>query len=240
MSSGARNGAGCSVRHRVGPRNLSCRSARIRIQFPDDPSNTPLRVIRDKLAEQTGLAADRFKLIKSGAIMKDDSAPLSAYGLTSGATIALMGSAEALDEPAASSFGGASKLSYVKNQPSGPPTEQSTLRAIQTEIESVRKSLQPAVTIFLSSVLPEAGQSNDAAAPVVPTLSREDAKTTHAQLGELLLQALLRLDAIMPESSWNEVRSARKGAVKEVQGLLDLLDDGWRNARFKSDAPDNT
>src|SRR5712691_7938402 len=97
-------------------RNLSRRYARIRIQFPDDPSATPLGFIRDKLAERTGLAADRFKLIKSGAIMKDDSAPLSAYGLKPGATIALMGSPDNLDErPATSSFGSAPKLSYGKS-----------------------------------------------------------------------------------------------------------------------------
>jgi len=220
--------------------NVKWGKERIRLQFPDDPSTTPLRVIRDQLAEHTGLAADRFKLIKSGAIMKDDSAPLSAYGLKPGATIALMGSPDNLDEkPAASLFGSAPKLSYGKSQPSGPPSEQSTLLAIQAEIESVRKSLQPAVTSFLSSVSEAVSgtlePTADTNTPAVPALSHEDAKATHAQLGELLLQALLRLDAIAPESGWTEVRSARKGAVKEVQGLLDLLDDGWRNANLESD-----
>jgi hypothetical protein len=199
-----------------------------------------LRVIRDKIAEHTGLAVDRFKLIKSGAIMKDDNATLLAYGLKPGATISLMGSPETLDEKpsasATSSLGDASKLGHGKNQLSGPPTEQSTLQAIQAEIESVRKSLEPAVASFLSSVF---SGPIDANAPTIPTLSHEDAKTAHAQLGELLLQALLRLDAITPESSWNEVRSARKGAVKEVQGLLDRLDDGWRNANFESHCPND-
>lgn len=200
-----------------------------------------MHVIRDKIAEHTGLAVDRFKLIKSGAIMKDENATLSAYGLKPGATIALMGSPEILDEkpPATSSFGGVSKLSYGKNQPSGPPTEQSTLQAIQAEIESVRNSLEPAIASFLSSVPSGIVKPVDANTLAIPTLSHEDAKTTHAQLGELLLQALLRLDAITPESSWAGVRSARKGAVKEVQGLLDRLDDGWRNANFEAESPDD-
>jgi len=151
-----------------------------------------------------------------------------------------MGSPDNLDErPSASSFGSAPKLSYGKSRPSGPPSELSTLLAIQAEIESVRKSLLPAVTSFLSSVS-EVVSGNleptaDANTPAIPTLSHEDAKATHARLGELLLQALLRLDAITPESGWTEVRSARKGAVKEVQGLLDLLDDGWRHVNLESD-----
>lgn len=202
---------------------------RIRIQFPDDPASTPLRVIRNKLAEHTGLAPDRFKLIKSGAIMKDDNAPLTAYGLKPGSTIALMGSGEDVDADttASSSSTGGSKLGYGKKQPSAPPTEQSTLQSIQTELDTVRTSLLPSVTSFLSSLSPSTSQSSEIPAPAAP---QEDAKVTHTRLGELLLQALLRLDAILPESDWTEVRSARKSAVKEVQALLDQLDDGWRAA----------
>ena len=55
----------------------------------------------------------------------------------------------------------------------------------------------------------------------------------HVRLGEMLLQALLRLDAIQPESEWEQARKERKGAVKEVQALLDRLDGGWR-ARTKA------
>jgi len=50
----------------------------------------------------------------------------------------------------------------------------------------------------------------------------------HSRLGELLLQALLRLDAISAEGEWEEARRERKGAVREVQALLDRLDGGWR------------
>ena len=50
---------------------------------------------------------------------------------------------------------------------------------------------------------------------------------------ELLLQSLLRLDAITAEGEWENARKERKGAVKEVQALLDRLDGGWR-ARARS------
>ncbi|KAJ3503380.1 hypothetical protein NMY22_g18268 [Coprinellus aureogranulatus] len=42
---------------------------------------------------------------------------------------------------------------------------------------------------------------------------------------KLLLQSLLRLDGIAPERDWHTARKARKEAVKEVQALLDCLDD---------------
>jgi hypothetical protein len=48
---------------------------------------------------------------------------------------------------------------------------------------------------------------------------------------ELLLQALLRLDSFQPEGEWNKAREVRKGAVKEVQGVLDKLDGMWEEAK---------
>lgn len=55
----------------------------------------------------------------------------------------------------------------------------------------------------------------------------------HAKLGELLLQALLRLDAINIESGWPDARAERKGAVKSVQGVLDRVDGAWKDAKAK-------
>ena len=49
----------------------------------------------------------------------------------------------------------------------------------------------------------------------------------HTRLSELLLQSLLRLDAISTDGSWDLARAERKGAVREVQGLLDRLDGEW-------------
>jgi hypothetical protein len=46
----------------------------------------------------------------------------------------------------------------------------------------------------------------------------------HRRLGELLLQSLLRLDALSPESHWSEARSQRKQAVKDIQAMLTELD----------------
>ncbi|KAF8270292.1 hypothetical protein EI94DRAFT_1680954 [Lactarius quietus] len=91
-----------------------------------------------------------------------------------------------------------------------PKTEASTIEIIRAELASVRSTLEPGVDAFLRT----------------PTVDAE-----HTRLGELLLQALLRLDAIAIDSAWPEARRERKGAVRAVQDVLDRLDKGWREAK---------
>ncbi|KAG6833555.1 hypothetical protein H0H87_005206 [Tephrocybe sp. NHM501043] len=90
--------------------------------------------------------------------------------------------------------------------PATSPSERSVLATIQSELASVRTSLTPAVDAFLPH----------------PTDHRE-----HARLGELLLQSLLRLDGIVADPSWDHARKERKDAVREVQDMLDRLDNAW-------------
>ncbi len=91
-----------------------------------------------------------------------------------------------------------------------PKTEASTIEIIRAEVAAVRSTLEPSVDAFLRT----------------PTVDTE-----HRRLGELLLQALLRLDAITIDSTWLEARGERKGAVRAVQDVLDRLDKGWREAK---------
>lgn len=78
-----------------------------------------------------------------------------------------------------------------------------------------------------------------APAPAPPTTtatrtqppSKETLEFEHTRLGELLLQALLKLDAVSFEGGWEEARRERKEAVRVVQRLLDRLDGGWRERK---------
>ena len=97
--------------------------------------------------------------------------------------------------------------------PKPPRTEASTIEVIQSELTNVRGTLEPSVDAFLRT----------------PTADAE-----HTRLGELLLQALLRLDAISIDSAWTEARRERKSAVRAVQGVLDRLDKGWREAKAQA------
>ncbi|KAH9941004.1 hypothetical protein B0H21DRAFT_697248 [Amylocystis lapponica] len=184
---------------------------RERLHFSLPPPDTKLSAIRAELAAYTQLPPQSFKLIYAGAVMKDDNAPISAYGLKPNATIALVGGADPLAAP----------------QPKAPRTEASTISQIRGELDAVRRTLQPSVDVFLTSLDPVPQPPPDVDPADTPAPEAGLAKE-HVRLGELLLQALLRLDAITAEGEWEEARRERKGAVREVQALLDRLDGGWR------------
>jgi hypothetical protein len=100
---------------------------------------------------------------------------------------------------------------------------------IKTELDNVHQKITPSLQTFLNSL--SSDSSSPPAEPRMVNPSNEDLQQEHTRIGELLLQSLLRLDAITPESEWEEARKARKAAVKEVQADLDILDASWRAAR---------
>lgn len=208
------------------------------LHFPVPPPETKLGKLRADLAEYTHLPLGSFKLIHAGAVMKDDSAPLTAYKIRENSTIALIGghSLPSASTPAPSS----------RPQPKvkEPPTEQSTITAIRTELDRVRTTLVPDVDALVGALAPSVATTvtSHTSAPTpasgsVPTqsfnstphpTSSKPTSSDHTRLSELLLQSLLRLDAMhLAGSDWPEARAERKAAVREVQGVLDRLDEAW-------------
>lgn len=151
---------------------------------------------------------------------------VSAYGIKPNSSIAVVGGG---DVPHAL------KRHKHKEKPA-ERTEASTVAQIRGELDTVRRTLEPDVDAFLTT-LDITAPSSTASAPA-PQPSpinagqlggrNTDVELEHRRLGELLLQSLLRLDAITAEGEWEEARKERKGAVKVVQNLLDRLDGGWR------------
>ena len=97
----------------------------------------------------------------------------------------------------------------------------------------------PAQTTTASSIYPAPPKNHTLTqAPTPPPSTKTLAAITptqeHTRLSELLLQSLLRLDAIPTDGSWEHARAERKGAVREVQGLLDRLDGGWAEGRVRA------
>ncbi|KAJ7703040.1 BAG domain-containing protein [Mycena rosella] len=176
-----------------------------RFQFDLPALTTPLGVIRKSVADYTHLPLDGFKLIHKGAVMKDDQAPISAYQLRPSSTIAVVEIGPPPSQP--------QQTPPPKPPPkhkSGAPvrTEHAVISTIQAELANVRAELSPAVDHLLASV---ADQQTPKA-------------KEHIRVSELLLQSLLRLDAITTDGEWEAARKERKAAVKEVQALLDSLD----------------
>ena len=215
-----------------------------RLIIPFSSLETPLGTIRQALSSQTGLEPKAFKLLHAGAVMKDDSAPLSAYGIRNGSRVALIdGAANAIKEKP------------EKKEKARPTTEEGTIAVIKDELTKVNDRLVPALDIFLQNINPtgttvttteplSSTQDGNATKTIsqpsslsIPTPSRQSSLSTgaisdidmeHRRLGEELLQSLLRLDIIALDGAWTSARAERKAAVKAVQALLDRLDSGWR------------
>jgi hypothetical protein len=137
---------------------------------------------------------------------------VSAYSIRDGSTITLIGSATPLPNERTS-----------HKHSTNNESERSTVTRIQSELQEVRNSLLLDVDTFLR-ILDVSRHENPHSAKAL--------EMEHNRLEELLLQTLLRLDAINSEGTWEGARAERKGAVKEVQALLDRLDEGW-NQRSK-------
>lgn len=97
--------------------------------------------------------------------------------------------------------------------------------AIRAELERVRETLVPDVDTFVRGLAASVGGEG------VHTPEPESTAPTpmdHSRLSELLLQSLLRLDALhVSGADWPDARVERKAAVREVQGVLDRLDGAW-------------
>ncbi|KAJ7045677.1 hypothetical protein C8F04DRAFT_444505 [Mycena alexandri] len=185
--------------------NLKWNSDRFTFELP--PPTTPLTAIRSAVADYTHLPRDAFKLIHKGAVMKDDNAPISAYNIRQSSTIAVV----EIGPPPSAPQQAPAPNPPIKQKPAAPVrSEQAVVSTIQTELANVRAELSPAVDHLLAS----------APGPQTPKPKE------HVRLSELLLQALLRLDAITTDGEWDTARRERKAAVKEVQALLDRLDGG--------------
>ncbi|KAG2747395.1 hypothetical protein P692DRAFT_20806804 [Suillus brevipes Sb2] len=217
------------------------------LHFPVPPPETKLGKLRTDLAEYTHLPLGSFKLIHAGAVMKDDSAPLTAYKIRENSTIALIGGHSLPSAPTPAT------PSRPQPKVKEPATEQSTITAIRTELDRVRTTLVPDVDALVSALTstvsspptsaptPASGSaptqsfSSTAQAPHLPpshptptSYSSKPTASDHTRLSELLLQSLLRLDAMhLAGSDWPEARAERKAAVREVQGVLDRLDGAW-------------
>ncbi|KAF9482185.1 hypothetical protein BDN70DRAFT_853942 [Pholiota conissans] len=158
--------------------------------------DTKLAAVRNSIAGVTGLSPGAFHIVHDGAVLADDSQPISAYHLRPNSTLAVV--ADAPPPP---------RLSR---------SEHAQIAAIDAELTAVDASLRPDHARLLADLAshPRAALAKD-----------------YARISELLLQALLRVDGIVPEHEWHTARADRKAAVKQLQGLLDQLDAAWADSR---------
>jgi BAG domain len=139
--------------------------------------------------------------IHDGVFLPERCLSVSAYGICNKSTIAIIGGGDHSNHP-------------QRN------TEQAVISQIQSEIDKVRSTLIPSLNKLLDVIaMPHRADDH----PPTDAIEQE-----HSRLGELLLQSLLRLDAITAEGEWEQARKERKAGVREVQSLLDRLDSAWK------------
>ena len=166
---------------------------------------------------------------------------MSTYKLKENATIALIGGDTLPPGPGprlGSEKTGPAPGMGGKGKGGAPQTEAVAIAAIRAELERVRETLVPDVERLVGALAEagrgrrgEGGHPESGSGPKTRTegavASRLAPPTPpdHTRLSELLLQSLLRLDALyVPGVDWPEARVERKAAVREVQGVLDRLD----------------
>ncbi|GAA6005687.1 BAG family molecular chaperone regulator [Rhodotorula paludigena] len=262
---------------------------REKLRVPLPPPASPLSALRATLYNLTGVPPSHQKLIYSGAVLKDDLAPLSAYGLVDedpspaaadsddqpsgggakksfwdswsftgragragGASakklkkLVMLGSKDvsarvddrlaqrkdlqdlaAPDAAAAAGGQGAGGAGAGAAQSKEAETEEALRARIREIAGSKLDELEPQVKqveAWLEQARAAEGGEGGAERPAPP-------QRTLLFLSEVLLQGLLKLDAIEIPGGYADARKERKEAVKRVQGVLDRVDaakEGWK------------
>lgn len=216
-----------------------------RLMIPVDeqlPNQATLRNLKESISHFTSIPYEQVKLIMGGLVLKDERAPLSAFGIRTGSRLQLIGTSGGVpiqgDRPGAkqsvfdegsSGVGKMSKgeeLARRKKEREEDVSEQGLLTRINETVTDVRKDLLPEVLEFEQSPKEAHSPAMSTTSSPAELASRQEALTKqHKKLSELLLRALLALDGVNVNSE--ETRKRRKEAVKEVQGYLDRVDATW-------------
>lgn len=210
--------------------------------------------LRHEIASITSLPYEKIKLIYRGLVLKDDRLALTAYGLSEGSRIGLVGSRDEGDKPGAKTSVGVGALSVgeqkarEKKAKEADTSEQGLMSRITEALETSRKQLFPQVESVeravasqqagtptqVSEASTRAPSRDQAVASATDAtseaMSHEQITDAHRRLSELLLRQLLALDSVNVNS--DTTRQARKIAVKQVQSHLDRLDAAY--SEYKS------
>ncbi|ODN83333.1 hypothetical protein L202_01494 [Cryptococcus amylolentus CBS 6039] len=192
---------------------------RFNIPIPQ-PSITPLATLLATLSNQTGLPVNQLKLVHKGAVLKDTSLTVSAYGITEGANLVLIGKGGDIPAPASSA---PKQAAPVAKKPKQPETDSEPVLVdwIKSLVANLLDPLKPSIATFISYTSPHV-TNRPAKIPAFEVLQKE-----HARLSELLLKALLELDGVNIQGGWDVARKERKEGVRGIQGELNRVDEAW-------------
>ena len=182
------------------------------------------------------IPAERAVVVWQGMRLRDDRVSLQDYGITTGSRIHVL----VRDAPASQPSERASHP--PPHEEAAPPTpgpaeEAQHWQTIEQVAHTCRAELVPELVRFEDTIraLPDAPPGTHQSAPEPATATLPDAipcqRIPYAQrkLSELLLRELLQLDGIPTDK--DDIRTARKATVKEIQAYLDRVDAAWDTAQ---------
>ncbi|KAG0311858.1 hypothetical protein BGZ99_009879 [Dissophora globulifera] len=208
------------------------------IEFPEQSlADIKLQSLRQRCHEWTGVPLGGLTLIYAGATMKDDSAPLSCFGIKPNGLITMMGTRP-------------TKTDIRTLTTNGNPEEYALIVKIQTSHQKTLDLVaehapryKEAVEAYIASNSPVSTETSTPTptSTSTPTPSLKALEDAHSLLSENLLQAMLTLDGVTCQPDFEVARATRREAVKETILLMhdfDELNDRVKAcARAASDSP---
>ncbi|KAF9339106.1 hypothetical protein BGZ89_001556 [Linnemannia elongata] len=170
-----------------------------------------LKELREICRDLTGVPLGGLSLSHAGAVMKDDNAPLSCFGIKAGTKIIVHGIKPTPEQ-------------IKEMTTNGDPEEYALILRITNSLQKSRDFVEEHQSKYEQEV-----QDYLASKPAPFVMSsmppaRKKLHDYHGMLSELLLQALLALDGVTCKPDFEVARVKRREAVKETQRLLDAMD----------------
>lgn len=212
---------------------------RYQVALPDIDEPLALRHLRQELSAVFSIPAERLIVVFQGMMLKDDRVSLQDYGMMTGSRIHVLVREPPSQQPSQPASQPASQQLRGDAAPptAGPAEDEKHLRVIEQVAHTCRAELVPELERFEETIraLPEAPPGTHQSAPEQDAVTTPDAipaqRIPYAQrkLSELLLRELLKLDGIPTEK--DDIRTARKATVKEIQEYLERVDTAWDMAQ---------
>ncbi|KAJ1513093.1 hypothetical protein HMI55_005903 [Coelomomyces lativittatus] len=199
------------------------------VTFKKPLSQVTLSELADEASLFTSIPKHELKLIFAGGTLKNMGASLASYGIQESSKILILSSKPpplsnqlsfvSSSTPNEASNGTTStSLSFMteerkeKNEEEEEEEETLIITKIQTILNDVFKEIKPHQVRFFN----------------FREKTREVDKLK-LYLSEKLLQGLLKLDALSFQAGWMKAREQRKSSVKEIQALLDSIDEKYNS-----------
>ncbi|KAI9322488.1 hypothetical protein BX666DRAFT_2108991 [Dichotomocladium elegans] len=197
-------------------------SSRFKVDFADGEfEDTTVYSLKTKLQSITHLAIDKMKLLAYGVVMKDDQAPLTAYGIHSGSKMLLMGTKGSLPQARA----------MTNNNNADDDHNRAAVSAHKSNEDEILVRIRQVTTKLSGDIQPDIEQYEHRVKQFIMSPSPRDPKEQKKlvdygnYLNEQLMRTLFAFDGILCDAELEQARQERKRGVQQCLILQEKVDD---------------